>query len=62
MVEIIVRGKGAKQITCRSCDSVLQYHKGEVKEYHGRDYSGGPDGKEWIDCPVCNEEVIIRAW
>jgi len=31
------------------------------KEYHGVDYSGGSDGKEWIDCPQCSHEVILKA-
>lgn len=62
MVEVLERGKGAHEVTCQSCDSKLRYHDGEVKKYHGRDYSGGADGKEWIDCPVCGQEVILRSW
>jgi len=62
MVEIVKRGHGAKEVTCKSCDSVLRYHKGEIKERHGTDISGGSDGAEWIDCPVCAERVILRAW
>lgn len=62
MVEVVRQGKGAHEITCRSCDSVLRYHNGETKRYDGKDYSGGSDGKIWIDCPVCAEQVTIKAW
>lgn len=52
----------AKQITCKSCGCILEYNLGEVKSHHGRDYSGGPDGCEWVDCPNCRQQVIIRSW
>ena len=51
-----------KEIICRSCGVILEYTPNDVQEYHGKDYSGGPDGQEWIDCPNCNKKVIIRSW
>lgn len=51
-----------KRATCRKCSSIVEYLPIEVKKYSGRDISGGPDGKEWIDCPCCQEEIIIAAW
>lgn len=51
-----------KKALCKNCGAILEYNKIDVKEYHGVDYSGGSDGKEWIDCPQCNTEVILKAW
>lgn len=51
-----------KRITCKKCASILEYTLSEVKTVNGHDYSGGPDGKEYIQCPSCNKEVIIRSW
>lgn len=52
----------SKRIICRNCGAMLEYTQGEVKRIDGRDYSGGADGKEYIDCPRCVQEVTIRAW
>ncbi len=51
-----------KRVTCQNCGAILEYTKSDVKEYHGTDYSGGPDGREWIDCPKCLKEIILRSW
>jgi RNase P subunit RPR2 len=51
-----------KRVTCRSCASILEYNLSEVKEYHGTDYGGGPDGQEWVDCPHCGKRAVIRSW
>ena len=63
MVEIIGEAPEAKKrITCQNCATVLEYAQNEVKVYHGKDYSGGPDGREWIVCPKCGKDVNIRSW
>lgn len=51
-----------KKALCKNCGAILEYYKIDVKEYRGVDYSGGSDGKEWIDCPQCSHEVILKAW
>ncbi len=51
-----------KEISCRGCGAKLRYGKSDVKERHGTDYSGGPDGEEYIECPRCAHRVIIRSW
>lgn len=51
-----------KEIVCRHCGARLKYTPSDVKERHGRDYSGGSDGMEWIDCPPCGQKVVIRSW
>lgn len=52
----------AKKVVCRSCGATLTYVPNDVKSYHGTDYGGGPDGREWIDCPNCHKEVTLRSW
>jgi len=52
----------AKKVTCRSCGVKLQYLPIEVQRRDGHDYSGGPDGEEYITCPNCNQRVILRSW
>jgi hypothetical protein len=63
MIKVIGESPEAvKQTVCRHCAAKLEYTPSDVKERHGTDYGGGPDGKEWIDCPRCNHEVVLRAW
>ena len=63
MVQVVGKDAvGVKRVTCRNCSSVLEYIPAEVKSRSGRDYSGGPDGKEWIDCPCCGKEVTLKSW
>lgn len=50
------------QASCSNCGARLEFTKSDVKSQHGKDYSGGSDGKEWIDCPQCGHEVVIHAW
>jgi ribosomal protein S27AE len=52
----------SKEIICRGCGATLSYVKNDVREYHGTDYGGGPDGREWIICPNCGNDVTIRSW
>lgn len=51
-----------KTIICKQCGATLQYTPNDVKEYHGTDYGGGPDGMKWIDCPQCKNRAIIESW
>lgn len=63
MVKVVGRDESAvKRITCRGCASILEYKLCEVKKYSGTDYSGGSDGCEWVDCPNCGHQAIIRSW
>ena len=54
--------KAAKRCTCGECGAIVEYMKREVQTYSGRDMSGGPDGREWIVCPQCGEDIILRSW
>lgn len=51
-----------KEASCRGCAAKLHYTENDVQERHGRDYSGGSDGEEYIVCPQCNNKVILRSW
>lgn len=51
-----------KRVVCGHCGVLLEYVPNDVKSYHGTDYSGGPDGHEWVDCPKCKKKAIIRSW
>lgn len=51
-----------KQVVCKSCGATLEYVPNDVKSYSGTDYSGGPDGHTWIDCPNCTKKVILTSW
>jgi hypothetical protein len=63
MVEIVGKDLSVVKIcTCRNCGSILRYGNQDLRKYSGTDYSGGPDGREWIICPGCGEDVTIRSW
>lgn len=63
MAKIVGRDETVvKRVTCRECATILEYTPNEVKEEHGTDYGGGPDGREWVDCPNCGRRAIIRSW
>lgn len=51
-----------KEIVCMSCGATLEYVKNDIQKYSGVDWSGGPDGREWIICPNCGKDVTIRSW
>lgn len=70
MVQVVGFDETAKsRITCKSsnvtkpgCGAILEYTQRDVQRYDGKDYSGGADGKEWVNCPNCGREVILRSW
>lgn len=51
-----------KKVRCGSCKHKIAYVPKEVQRYEGRDYSGGPDGREWIICPQCGEDITLKSW
>lgn len=63
MVKVVGEAPEAvKKATCRNCAAKLEYTQSEVKRREGVDYSGGSDGQEWIVCPRCNGNVVLRSW
>ena len=51
-----------KKVVCGECGATLEYTPNDVQEYHGKDYSGGPDGCTWDNCPHCGKKAIIDSW
>ena len=51
-----------KQIDCTGCGARIAYVPNDIKEYHGTDISGGPDGREWVVCPNCGHDITTRSW
>ena len=63
MVDIVRFDKRVmRECTCRNCGAVLRYGKQDLRRYSGTDYVGRPDGREWIVCPSCANDVTIRSW
>lgn len=53
-----------KQKVCEHCGRTIAYVKNDIKEYSGTDYSGGPDGMTWVDCPgdSCGKKIVLTSW
>ena len=56
------RKSAVKRVVCEHCGAKLEYVPNDVKEYHGTDYGGGPDGQKWVDCGNCGKKVILESW
>ena len=62
VVRTIPAREVVKKVTCGNCGATLEYVPNDVKRRDGTDYSGGPDGCEWVDCPSCNKQAVVRSW
>lgn len=69
MASVVGYDESAKtRVTCKArssrpgCGAIIEYTRQDVKSYSGTDYSGGSDGSEWIDCPGCGQQIILRSW
>ncbi|AVH85096.1 hypothetical protein RsoM2USA_168 [Ralstonia phage RsoM2USA] len=51
-----------KRIVHRHCGATLEYLPIDVQTHRSRDYSGGTDVTEYIVCPHCRQEVVIRSY
>ncbi len=54
-----------KQVVCRAgCGRTIAYVPNDVQRRDGRDYTGGPDGEEYVLCPGagCGKKIVLRAW
>lgn len=51
-----------KQVVCKNCGATLEYTPQDVRERHGKDIGGGPDGDKSIICPNCNDKVVLESW
>jgi hypothetical protein len=63
MAEVVGQAMSvAKRATCHGCGAVVRYYRNDIRRYEGRDISGGPDGREWVDCPQCSKQITLRSW
>jgi len=63
MAKIVGEDPSAKKrITCQNCGGIVEYLPQDVQEYNGKDYSGGPDGRRWVECPRCHKDILLRSW
>jgi primosomal protein N' len=64
MVQIVGRDEAlVKRVSCKGCASILEYHEGEVKRgKFNCDYLGDCDVWSYIDCPKCNQRVVVRTY
>jgi exosome complex RNA-binding protein Rrp4 len=69
MAQIVGYDDTAKsRVTCKSsryrvgCGAIVEYTRNDVKCYRGTDYSGGSDGRDYLLCPGCSEEITLRSW
>lgn len=50
-----------KQVVCKKCGSTLEYTPNDVVEQHWADYGGDMNVTRFIQCPTCQNEVIIST-
>jgi RNase P subunit RPR2 len=63
MVQIVGKDQSVyKRITCRNCATILEYTPNEVQKRVTKDYGGGTDVTEYIQCPNCAKDVTVRSW
>jgi len=53
--------KVIKRCVCGGCGATLEYVPNDIQSYSGTDYSGGPSFSEWIECPNCHKQVILKS-
>ena len=51
-----------KKRVCRSCGVTVEYLPIDVQTRNGTDWSGGPDGEDYVMCPKCGKKIILRSW
>lgn len=53
-----------KKVVCKNCGRTIGYFNNDIKEYHGTDIGGGPDGCKWIVCPGedCGKDIVLESW
>ena len=63
-MKIVKLGVEEKEITCSRCNSIISFHKYDIKTTEHTTHLG--DGeyerykKVYIVCPVCNKDLILE--
>lgn len=51
-----------KDATCRGCGAKMKYVPNDVRNRSYKDYTGCSEVVEFINCPNCAQEVIVRQY
>lgn len=51
-----------KRVVCGNCGVKLEYVPRDVQRRTSRDYGGGTDVTEYIQCPCCGHDVVVRMY
>ena len=51
-----------KRVSCRHCGVRLEYVPNDITKRVTKDYDGGTAVTEYITCPSCVKEVVVREW
>lgn len=51
-----------KQTTCGNCGVTLEYVPRDVQRRTSRDYGGGTDVTEYVKCPCCSHDIVVRMY
>jgi RNase P subunit RPR2 len=63
MVKIVGKDERAvKRTTCVRCASILEYTLNEVSRIVVRDYGGGSDSYNTIQCPNCASSIQVKGY
>lgn len=55
MVKVIKYGE-KRRATCRNCGALLEFEKVDIKDVK----TGMNEYEQQIECPVCNEVVVLN--
>lgn len=61
MIKIIKEGT-KKIATCYNCGCIFSYEREDIKDdMYDDNYMPPPQFiKEWVNCPQCNEEIVLK--
>ena len=51
-----------RRVTCENCTAIIEYVENDIQESTGRYYSGDIWVVEWVKCPNCGKQAVIRTW
>lgn len=63
MPRIVKKAKRKEyKVVCENCEYTIAYYKDEIKKYSGTDPWGYSESSEWIVCPHCKEDIVLKNW
>jgi DNA-directed RNA polymerase subunit RPC12/RpoP len=49
-----------KEVVCKNCGSTLEYTPSDVQRSYTTDYTGGKDYYNFVKCPSCSHEIVVK--